>query len=52
MVGNKFVIGPGAKVLFKSAETLTLGDDSVIGANALVAGSIPPREVRAGMPAR
>lgn len=52
VVGDKFVIGPGAKVLFKSAETLTLGDDSVIGANAVVAGSIPPREVRAGMPAR
>ena len=51
VVGDKFVIGSGAKVLFKSAETLTLGDDSVIGANAVVTGSVPPREVRAGIPA-
>ena len=52
VVGDKFVIGSGAKLLFKSAETLTLGDDSFIGANGVVAGSIPPREVGAGMSAR
>lgn len=49
VIGDEFVIGSGAKVL--SAKTLTLGDDSVIGANAVVTGSVPPRKVRAGMPA-
>lgn len=47
-IGNRVDIGTGA-VLVGSIE---IGDDVVIGANAVVARSLPPGVVAAGIPAR
>ena len=48
MVGDGVVIGVGAKVLGR----LTLGNGSVVGANAVVLRNVPPRHVAVGIPAR
>ena len=48
MVGDGVVIGVGAKVL----GGLTLGNGSVIGANAVVLKSVPPGCVAIGVPSR
>jgi serine O-acetyltransferase len=48
IIGNDVYIATGAKVL----GALTVGDGSVIGANAVVISSVPARAVAAGVPAR
>ena len=48
VIGNRVYIGPGAAVI----GPLTIGDDSLIGVNAVVTQSIPPRGVAVGNPAR
>jgi serine O-acetyltransferase len=45
-VGNRVTIGAGAKVL----GPITIGDDSRIGANAVVVKSVPPNSVVVGVP--
>lgn len=45
-IGNSVVIGAGAKVL----GAITIGDDSRIGANAVVVKSVPPNSVVVGVP--
>jgi serine O-acetyltransferase len=45
-VGNRVTIGAGAKVL----GAITIGDDSRIGANAVVVKSVPPNSVVVGVP--
>ena len=45
-VGDRVVIGAGAKVL----GAITIGDDSRIGANAVVVKSVPPNSVVVGVP--
>jgi serine O-acetyltransferase len=45
-VGDRVVIGAGAKVL----GAITLGDDSRVGANAVVVKSVPPNSVVVGVP--
>ena len=45
-VGNRVTIGAGAKVL----GAITIGDDSRIGANAVVVRSVPPNSVVVGVP--
>ncbi len=45
-IGDRVVIGAGAKVL----GAITIGDDSRIGANAVVVRSIPPNSVVVGVP--
>lgn len=52
IIGDDVTIGAGAKVLFKGGQTLTVGNGSVVGANAVVIHDVPPGEVWAGMPAR
>lgn len=47
-IGDRVLIGPGAKVLGK----ITVGSDAAIGANAVVIKSIPDRAVAVGVPAR
>jgi len=47
-IGDDVYIGPGAKIL----GDVTIGDGAVIGANAVVVHSVPPRTVAAGVPAR
>jgi len=48
IVGDGVVIGVGAKVL----GGLKLGDNCVIGANAVVLKNVPPRHVAIGIPAK
>jgi protein involved in polysaccharide export with SLBB domain/serine acetyltransferase len=47
-IGNRVDIGTGAKVL----GPITVGDDSVIGANAVVIRDVPAGHVAVGIPAR
>ena len=45
-LGDRVVVGAGAKVL----GAITVGDDSRIGANAVVVKSVPPNSVVVGVP--
>jgi len=47
-IGNNVDIGTGAKVL----GGITIGDDVVIGANAVVLEDVPPNSIAVGVPAR
>ena len=46
-IGDRVLIGAGAKLIGK----IVVGDDCVIGANAVVLHSIPPRHLAVGVPA-
>ena len=48
VIGNRVHIGPGAAIL----GPINIGDDVLIGANAVVTRSMPARAVVAGNPAR
>lgn len=48
VIGNNVYVGTGAKIL----GDLTVGDDVVIGANAVVTKDVPSNCVIAGIPAR
>lgn len=50
IIGNRVNISCGAKVLCKSG-TLTIGDGSTIGANAVVLSDVPPDSLAIGIPA-
>jgi serine O-acetyltransferase len=45
-IGDRVVVGAGAKIL----GAITIGDDSRIGANAVVVKSVPPNSVVVGVP--
>jgi serine O-acetyltransferase len=45
-IGDRVVIGAGAKIL----GAITIGNDSRIGANAVVVKSVPPNSVVVGVP--
>lgn len=47
-IGNSVVIGTGAKVL----GNITVGDNSYIGANAVVINDVPPNSTVVGVPGR
>jgi serine O-acetyltransferase len=47
-IGNRVEIGAGAKVLGR----ITIGDDAVVGANAVVTRDVPAGAVVGGVPAR
>ncbi len=47
-IGDRVVIGSGAKIL----GAITIGDDSRIGANAVVLHPVPPNSVVVGIPGR
>ncbi|MBW4029569.1 MAG: serine O-acetyltransferase [Acidobacteria bacterium] len=47
-IGRRVIIGAGAKVL----GPITVGDDSRVGANAVVVNSVPPNSVVVGIPGR
>ena len=47
-IGNRVDIGAGAKIL----GPITVGDDSTIGANAVVLQDVPPDSIAIGVPAR
>lgn len=46
-IGNRVDIGAGAKIL----GPITVGDDSAIGANAVVLTDVPPSSIAVGVPA-
>ncbi len=48
IIGNGVFIGPGAKIL----GPITIGDNSIIGANAVVINDIPKNSLAAGVPAK
>jgi len=48
VIGNRVYVGPNAIVLGR----VTIGDDAVIGAGAVVTKPVPPRAVVVGNPAR
>ena len=48
VLGDRVYVGPGAKLF----GPITVGDECIIGANAVVNRSIPPRSIVAGVPAR
>lgn len=48
IIGNRVDIGAGAKVL----GPIRIGDDVVIGANAVVITDVPPNSLAVGVPAR
>ena len=48
VIGDRVYLGPGAAVL----GAINIGDDALIGANAVVIRSVPPRAVVVGNPAR
>lgn len=48
IIGNNVTIYAGAKVFGK----ITIGDDVIIGANAVVTKDIPPHSMVAGVPAK
>jgi serine O-acetyltransferase len=48
VIGNRVYIGPGSIIM----GPITVGDDALIGAGAVVTQSIPPRGVAVGNPAR
>jgi serine O-acetyltransferase len=48
VIGNNVVIMPGAKIFGK----ITVGDNAVIGANAVVSKDVPENAIMAGVPAR
>jgi serine O-acetyltransferase len=48
IIGSRVYIGPGAMIL----GAITIGDDALIGAGAVVVTSVPPRGVVFGNPAR
>ena len=47
VIGNNVDIGTGAKLL----GPISIGDDSLIGANAVVLCDVPPNSIAAGVPA-
>jgi serine O-acetyltransferase len=47
-IGNRVYIGPGATII----GPISIGDDALIGVDAIVMRSVPPRGVVAGNPAR
>lgn len=51
VIGDRVTVGAGAKVLCK-AGTLTIGEGSTVGANAVVLSDIPPNSLALGIPAR
>lgn len=46
-VGNKVIIGAGAKIL----GNITIGDDSIVGANSVVSKDVPSGVIVSGIPA-
>lgn len=47
-IGNRVDVGAGAKIL----GSITIGDDTAIGANAVVLHDVPPNSIAIGIPAR
>ncbi|QDV66349.1 Galactoside O-acetyltransferase [Rosistilla carotiformis] len=52
VIGDRVTIGVNAVILPRPYRGLTIGDDAVIGAGAVVTGDVPPRAIVVGVPGR
>lgn len=52
VIGDRAVLGVNCVVIPRAYKGLTIGDDAVIGAGAVVKGDVPARAVMVGVPAR
>lgn len=52
IIHKNAIICAGAKLLCKSNEVLEVGENSIVGANAVLLHSIPANEVWGGVPAK
>ncbi len=52
VIGDRVTIGVNAVILPRPYQGLSVGDDAVIGAGAVVTIDVPPRAVMVGVPAR
>jgi len=52
VIGNRVTIGVNAVIMPSGFRGLSIGDDAVIGAGAVVTKDVPPRAIMVGVPAR
>ncbi|EMI21901.1 serine O-acetyltransferase [Rhodopirellula maiorica SM1] len=52
VIGDRVTIGVNAVIMPRPYRGLSIGDDAVIGAGAVVTGDVPPRAVVVGVPGR
>lgn len=51
-LGNRVTVGAHSIIIARANSSLTIGDDSTLGAGSVLTKSIPPGEVWAGNPAK